>query len=110
MDRINFIDDLLLRDRIENVLDDILNLEGLIDEQEKSDMQSCLRKTVIIYTASVIEALLAWKLKKEIDGKYSKPRVNHPCSKSIAQILGGLKREVDTCLAAGRGRGRIDVF
>ena len=83
MDRINFVDDFLLRDRIENVLDDILNLEGLIGEQEKPDMQSCLRKTIIIYIASIIEALLVWKLKKKIkteeispneEARYLKPQ------------------------------------
>ena len=65
MRNFNFVDDSLLRGRIEGVQDDIAALGGLLREQNKPEVKSCLRKTIIIYTASIIEALLLWKLKKE---------------------------------------------
>ena len=66
MKNFDFVDDSLLRGRIEGVRSDIIALGGLLKDQNKSDVKSCLRKTMIIYAASIMEALLLWKLKKEI--------------------------------------------
>ena len=65
MKNFDFVDDLLLRERIEGVRNDIATLGGLLRKQNKAEVKSCLRKTMIIYIASIIEALLLWKLKKE---------------------------------------------
>ena len=62
----DFIGDPLLRERIKGVRSDLTALGGLLKNESKSDVKSCLRKTMIIYVASIIEALLLWKLKKEI--------------------------------------------
>ena len=67
MRNFNFVDDPPLRKRVEGVRNDIVALGGLLRKQNKSEVKSCLRKTIIIYTASIIEALLLWKLKKEIE-------------------------------------------
>ena len=56
MREIDFIDDDSLRGRVENVLGDVSALGGLLKDQNKSDIKSCLRKTMIIYIASIIEA------------------------------------------------------
>ena len=45
---------------------DISDLGMLLEIQDKKRIKSCLRKTIIIYTASIIEALLVWKLKKGV--------------------------------------------
>ena len=66
MKDIDYVDDSLLRERIESVRDDISDLGVLLEIQGKERTKSCLRKTMIIYAASIIEALLLWRLKKEV--------------------------------------------
>ena len=65
----SFVDNIPLREKIVDVLRDILDLSGMIEEQDKERTKSCLRKTMIIYLTSVIEALLLWKIQKEIDSE-----------------------------------------
>ena len=68
---INFITDAVLRENIENVRSDIFDLKTLLEFAEKG-VQDCLRKTIVVYIASVIEALLLWKVKQEVGtGKIS---------------------------------------
>ena len=66
MKDVSFIDDPLLRKRVVSVLVDVFDLGAMIEKQGKSRTKSCLRKTMIIYIVSIIEALLIWKLKKKI--------------------------------------------
>ncbi len=66
MKNFDFVDDPPLRERVEGVRNDVATLGVLLREQNKPEVKSCLRKTMIIYIASIIEALLLWKLKKEI--------------------------------------------
>ena len=49
----DFIDDPLLRGRIEGVRDDISDLGALLIIQDKERTKSCLRKTMIIYASSI---------------------------------------------------------
>ena len=66
MDKFDFIDIPLLRRNIENVQDDISALGTLLSSPEKETTKECIRKTIVIYTASIIEAILLWKLRKEL--------------------------------------------
>ena len=59
----SFIKDVVLRKNIESVYNDILDLLSMI-VYAKPETQGCFRKTIVIYTASVIEALLLWKIEK----------------------------------------------
>ena len=61
-----FISNSVLRKNIERVFRDVFSLEFMLTEEISSEMVSCLRKTIVIYTASIIEALVLWKIKQEI--------------------------------------------
>ena len=61
----SFIKDAVLRENIENVYNDVFELFPMI-AYTKPEIEHCLRKTIIIYTASIIEALLLWKIEKEL--------------------------------------------
>ena len=100
MKDINFIDNKILRERITSVITDIFDLGTMIEKQDKERTRSCLRKTIIIYTVSIIEALLLWKLKKEIDAKevllssemkYSKPQKIHEAGTLNLFVVKGKK-------------------
>ena len=66
MKSIDFIDDRLLREKMEDVRNDVSDLGMLLEIQDKERIKRCIRKTIIIYTASIIEALLLWKLRKGV--------------------------------------------
>ncbi|MCY4577391.1 MAG: hypothetical protein OXB96_03170 [Candidatus Kaiserbacteria bacterium] len=68
-----FIRDGTTRENIQNVRADITLLMAMVPQVNR-DVRHCLRKTIIIYTASIIEALLLWKVKKEFGtGKITLP-------------------------------------
>ena len=48
MKNFDFVNDPLLRGRIERVWDDIAALGGLLGEQNKPEVKSCLRKTMLV--------------------------------------------------------------
>ena len=58
-----FIEDTTLRENVKNVCTDILSLTAMVLQADQG-VQDCLRKTIIIYTASAVEALLLWKIKE----------------------------------------------
>jgi len=61
----DFIDDSILRQNLERVSSHIQNLQLLMfSEKYPPQEQSSFRKTIIIHTASQIEALLLWYLKQ----------------------------------------------
>lgn len=62
---------IILQRNLDMVFDHIIDLLVLSDSEaykgrDKKILRSSFRKTVIIYTASIIEALLLWKLKLEV--------------------------------------------
>ena len=61
----SFIGEVVLRKNVENVHNDVIELLPMI-AYTKLGIGHCLRKTIIIYTASIIEALLLWKIEKEL--------------------------------------------
>ena len=68
MKTIDFIDSSLLKENIKSIQNDILGL-GILSAilPEEDTTNDCIRKTITIYTVSIIEALLLWKLNKEIN-------------------------------------------
>ncbi|HSW88425.1 MAG TPA: hypothetical protein VLG12_04645 [Candidatus Saccharimonadales bacterium] len=67
MSNFPFVADEILRSNLDQAFDHVVDLLGLsLSEQyyNKPLLVSSLRKTIIIHTASIIEALLLWKLKK----------------------------------------------
>ncbi len=61
----SFIKESVLRRNVEKISSDVLKLELLLNDASK-EVVDCLRKTVVIYTASIIEALVFWKIREEI--------------------------------------------
>ena len=81
----SFIRGAVLQKNIESVYGDTLKLMAMIMYTE-SQVEHCLRKTIIIYTASVIEALLLWKIREYLgaekvilhnEWRYRDPRLIH---------------------------------
>ena len=56
-----FVGNRVLRNNMEHVLADVYGLLFILGEQDDR-VRSCLRKTAIIYIASIVEALLLWKI------------------------------------------------
>ncbi len=66
----NFIKDPVLRENLQITLSHTINLIALREDLKlKGVARSSFTKTAIIYIASIIEALLLWKLKKKLGGK-----------------------------------------
>ena len=65
MSHFPFIGNSVLRNNLDITFQHIVELTTIADIYDKV-LSSSFRKTIIIYTASIIEALLLWKLKKVI--------------------------------------------
>ena len=61
----SFIDNKILRENIEYLANDISVLMIITELQENVRIGGFLRKNIIIYTASIVEALLLWKIDME---------------------------------------------
>lgn len=62
-----FIDDKILQSNLDTAFDHIVKLVSLSlssEYKEQPALVSSLRKTIIIHTAAIVEALLLWKLKQ----------------------------------------------
>ena len=82
----SFIKEPMLRKNIERVFYDVFGLVALLLSDISPNMVSCLRKTIVVYTASIIEALLLWKIRQEVlaekvtlkdEWKYLDPHLIH---------------------------------
>ncbi len=85
----DYLDDPALKRHLRNAWELVLELLFMSEDkkyQDRDELLSGLRKTVLIHTAAIVEALLLWKLKKVInDGdvvledewKYKDPRQIH---------------------------------
>ena len=62
----SFIGNTTLRRNVEHVLRDVSELMSVLWLQKKDRIKNCLRKTIIIYVASIVEALLLWKIESEV--------------------------------------------
>ena len=65
MSHFPFIDNSVLRNNLDVTFQHIVELATIADKYDKI-LSSSFRKTIIIYTASIIEALLLWRLKKKV--------------------------------------------
>ena len=64
-----FVDDLVLRKNLDLVFDYIVELISVSESNRyENTIISSFRKTIIVYTATIIEALLLWKLKEKVKG------------------------------------------
>jgi len=61
----SFIKKGIFRDNIDLIFDHVIDLITLVETVDNKLQKSSFRKTIIIHTASIIEALLFWVLKKE---------------------------------------------
>lgn len=61
----SFIKESVLRRNVEKISSDVLKLELLLNDASK-EVVDCLRKTIVFYTASIIEALVFLKIREEI--------------------------------------------
>lgn len=106
MNRFSYISSKVLQSNLGRALEHIAHLLSLTESESyktKSLLISSLRKTIIIHTASIIEALLLWKLKQKIVGrkvklseewKYFEIVVLHKDDESREIIAGKRKSEV----------------
>ncbi|MBI4136213.1 MAG: hypothetical protein HY481_01515 [Candidatus Vogelbacteria bacterium] len=84
----SFIHDGILRENLDITFDHLLELLSLSESPDYTDtLKSSFRKTVIIYTASIIEALLLWVLKEnKTEDELSKKQTVFRISKVIYKI------------------------
>lgn len=84
----SFVSDEVLRINLDVTYDHLLKLLSLSELGEYPEtLKSSFRKTVIIYTASIIEALLLWLLKKhKNEDELSKTQIIFKVSKVIYEI------------------------
>ena len=65
----SFVNDLILRKNLDFVFDYIIELISVSESNRyEGEIISSFRKTIIVYTATIIEALLLWKLKEKVKG------------------------------------------
>lgn len=67
MSNFSFVDDTVLRSNLDLAFAHIVDLLALSESDQykgKKVLVSSLRKTIIIHTASIVEALLLWKLRR----------------------------------------------
>lgn len=65
----SFVNDLILRKNLDIIFDYIVELIPVSESNKYEDtIISSFRKTIIVYTATIIEALLLWKLKEKVKG------------------------------------------
>ena len=97
-----FINDSILRKNLDIVFDHIIELISVSESNKYEDaIISSFRKTIIIYTATIIEALLLWKLKEKVkeniielkeDWKYKDVRKIHTLEKNPLEEIVWCKR------------------
>ena len=64
-----FIKNSILRKNLDIVFDHIIELISVSESNKyENTIISSFRKTIIVYTATIIEALLLWKLKEKVKG------------------------------------------
>lgn len=72
MSHFAFVDDKVLRRNLDTALEHIVDLLAISESESYKNenlLVSSMRKTVIIHTASIIEALLLWRLKQKIKSR-----------------------------------------
>lgn len=105
MSHFPFVSNRILQSNLDLSFNHIVDLLALSESDQykgKDVLVSSLRKTIIIHTASIIEALLLWKLKQvcntgqiELDDewRYFNIKIIHPLSDSEEIIAGFRKKE-----------------
>lgn len=104
MSNFSFVSDKILQSNLDLSFDHIVDLLALSESDQykgKNLLVSSLRKTIIIHTASIIEALLLWKFKQicktdkvELDNewRYLNIKVIHLISNS-EEVIAGIRRK-----------------
>ena len=63
IDTFDFIDKPLLRESIDSIQNDVVNFGALLMLSKEKATRNCIRKTIVIYTASIIEAIAFMEIK-----------------------------------------------
>ena len=104
-DNFSFIDDSSLRTNLNTVFELIFELTSILESKsyrQKQAITSSLRKTIIIYTASVIEALLYHIIKQQIGSQkicleeewhYYDQKIFHKLDDDT-EIIGGYRKRI----------------
>ncbi len=104
MSNFPFVSDKILQSNLDMSFAHIVDLLTLSESDQykgKNLLVSSLRKTIIIHTASIIEALLLWKFKQicktdkvELDNEWRYPdiRVIYPVNSS-EEVIAGIRRK-----------------
>ena len=105
MSNFSFIHDTVLQSNLDKAFEHIVDLLTLSESESyknKFALVSSLRKTIIIHTASIIEALLLWQLKKLIstkkfemsdEWKYFNVVILYQANNSLEVIAGKRRKE-----------------
>lgn len=95
-----FVDNDTLRSNLDTAIQHVAELVTVADTYNKI-LSSSFRKTIIINTAAIIEALLLWKLKKEVkatkielsgEWKFYDVRILHKIS-ALEEVVGAKRRK-----------------
>jgi len=110
MSNFPFVDDRILQNNLDLAFVHVVDLLALSESQSyenKKTLVSSLRKTIIIHTASIIEALLLWKFRNVCNGKsvvlidewkYLNIRVIYPIS-DYEEVISGFRMKEERNLS-----------
>ena len=102
----SFVQDSILRENLDITFDHLLELLSLSELPTYSEtLRSSFRKTVIIYTASIIEAILLWlleetKSEKELSKKqvvFRPTKIIYEISNTERIVLGKDEEKIEIC-------------
>lgn len=96
-----FIKDPVLKSNLDAIFDHIIELTAILIQHEATIIQSNFKKTIIVYTASITEALLLFLLKKKYPkGKmeikkdcWTYENVKKICEINNQQVVGAMRRK-----------------
>jgi len=106
MSKFLFVENKILQTNLDTTFSHIVDLTTLAESEFYKDkylLASSLRKTIIIHTASIVEALLLLKLKQKIEGKeiklsnewiYSNIKILHKLSDKQEVVAGHRIRKI----------------
>jgi len=109
MSNFSFVTEPVLRSNLDTTFDHITDLLAISESKEYEDkplLVSSMRKTIIIHTASIIEALLLWKLKQHCksnkiqltnEWKYYDINILHEID-DARQVISGYRKQEEKSL------------
>jgi len=105
MSNFDFVEDRVFRDNLDVVFDHVMHLLVLLESGSysgKSLLVSSMRKTIVVNFASIIEAVLLWRLKKKVksdkielsdEWKYFDIKTIHVIEPDSEEVIAGKRKK-----------------